>query len=186
MFAITIPHVSTGLALTMGVVFGALSLVVSARFVHTRGWLPWGIHPALWFIIGFLVGIIGFILCIIAVTTSKGNRSKGPQGPWSYQGGFSHHGVGPEPYGAPGPYPGVGHYPGWGPYGPGPGPYPGGPGPYGAPSLGPPDLHGDPGQPVPGWYADPSGGFDYRYWSGDSWTEHVSVNGVVSVDPVPR
>ncbi len=34
-----------------------------------------------------------------------------------------------------------------------------------------------------GWYADPSGRFELRYWNGDSWTEHVSRAGQQSTDP---
>jgi hypothetical protein len=36
----------------------------------------------------------------------------------------------------------------------------------------------------PGWYADPSGGYDHRYWDGSGWTEHVSRGGVASTAPV--
>src|SRR5689334_8585591 len=35
-----------------------------------------------------------------------------------------------------------------------------------------------------GWHADPTGRFDHRYWNGSEWTEHVSTNGVQSVDPL--
>ena len=28
-----------------------------------------------------------------------------------------------------------------------------------------------------GWYADPAGRFDLRYWDGSAWTEHVSRAG---------
>ncbi len=34
------------------------------------------------------------------------------------------------------------------------------------------------------WLADPSGRHQLRYWDGTRWTEHVSDNGVTSVDPV--
>ncbi len=34
-----------------------------------------------------------------------------------------------------------------------------------------------------GWYADPSGRFELRYWNGDKWTEHVSRAGQQSTDP---
>jgi hypothetical protein len=40
------------------------------------------------------------------------------------------------------------------------------------------------GQGIPeGWFADPSGRFEQRYWSGTKWTEHVTKGGVPSVDP---
>ena len=34
-----------------------------------------------------------------------------------------------------------------------------------------------------GWYADPSGRFELRYWNGVKWTEHVSRAGQQSTDP---
>jgi hypothetical protein len=39
--------------------------------------------------------------------------------------------------------------------------------------------------PAFGWYPDPSGRFELRYWDGTRWTEHVSVGGEQSSDPVP-
>jgi hypothetical protein len=36
----------------------------------------------------------------------------------------------------------------------------------------------------PGWYRDPSGAYDHRYWDGNGWTEHVSRAGVASTAPV--
>jgi putative membrane protein len=43
-----------------------------------------------------------------------------------------------------------------------------------------PDL----GAAVPsGWYPDPSGRYAERYWRDGSWTEHVSRDGITSVDP---
>lgn len=33
------------------------------------------------------------------------------------------------------------------------------------------------------WYKDPSGRYEYRYWDGDKWTEHVSRGGTVHKDP---
>ncbi|MFM8265132.1 MAG: DUF2510 domain-containing protein [Acidimicrobiia bacterium] len=33
------------------------------------------------------------------------------------------------------------------------------------------------------WYKDPTGRFDYRYWDGKKWTDHVSRAGKVSKDP---
>jgi Protein of unknown function (DUF2510) len=34
------------------------------------------------------------------------------------------------------------------------------------------------------WHADPHRRHQYRFWNGAAWSEHVSDNGVVSVDPV--
>ena len=34
-----------------------------------------------------------------------------------------------------------------------------------------------------GWYADPSGRFEMRYWDGGQWTEHVSRAGQQFTDP---
>ncbi|MBI4883805.1 MAG: DUF2510 domain-containing protein [Actinobacteria bacterium] len=34
------------------------------------------------------------------------------------------------------------------------------------------------------WYPDPMNRHEMRYWSGTAWTEHVSDNGIQSVDPI--
>jgi hypothetical protein len=44
-----------------------------------------------------------------------------------------------------------------------------------------PKLHLKPS--VPGWYADPSGRNDLRFWDG-GWTDQVSSRGVQTTDPV--
>jgi uncharacterized RDD family membrane protein YckC len=41
----------------------------------------------------------------------------------------------------------------------------------------------DPAQNPARWAADPTGRHQYRYWDGAGWTDQVSDNGVVSVDP---
>ncbi|MFN2626153.1 MAG: phospholipid scramblase-related protein [Mycobacteriales bacterium] len=44
-----------------------------------------------------------------------------------------------------------------------------------------------PGAPAAGWYADPSGQFEQRYWDGATWTAHVVRAGQQSVSPLaPR
>jgi len=35
-----------------------------------------------------------------------------------------------------------------------------------------------------GWYADPAGRHEQRYWDGSKWTEHVADAGVTGADPV--
>ncbi len=37
--------------------------------------------------------------------------------------------------------------------------------------------------PAAGWFPDPSGAHEHRYWDGQEWTEHVANAGVQSVDP---
>ena len=36
----------------------------------------------------------------------------------------------------------------------------------------------------PGWLADPTGRFQYRYWDGSTWTAHVSRDGQPLSDPL--
>ena len=35
------------------------------------------------------------------------------------------------------------------------------------------------------WHPDPGGRHQYRYWDGQAWTDHVSDNGLATVDPLP-
>jgi hypothetical protein len=37
-----------------------------------------------------------------------------------------------------------------------------------------------------GWFADPSGRHELRYWDGERWTEHVSDRGTQATDPMPQ
>ena len=41
----------------------------------------------------------------------------------------------------------------------------------------------NPAENPPRWAADPTGRHQYRYWNGAAWTDQVSDNGVVAVDP---
>jgi hypothetical protein len=36
-----------------------------------------------------------------------------------------------------------------------------------------------------GWFPDPTGRFDQRYWSGSTWTEHVTRGGAPATDEPP-
>ena len=38
--------------------------------------------------------------------------------------------------------------------------------------------------PPAGWFADPGGRHEHRYWDGASWTDHVADRGIAGVDPV--
>ncbi len=35
-----------------------------------------------------------------------------------------------------------------------------------------------------GWYSDPLGRHEYRYWGGGAWTEHVADRGIAGKDPL--
>ncbi|MGH9081251.1 MAG: DUF2510 domain-containing protein [Acidimicrobiales bacterium] len=37
----------------------------------------------------------------------------------------------------------------------------------------------------PGWFRDPTGRHEQRYWSGTDWTDHVVDDGVPGTDPPP-
>lgn len=36
-----------------------------------------------------------------------------------------------------------------------------------------------------GWYPDPSGVHEHRWWTGTAWTDHVADRGAVATDPLP-
>jgi hypothetical protein len=36
------------------------------------------------------------------------------------------------------------------------------------------------------WFQDPTERHEFRYWDGGRWSEHVSDQGIVSVDPLPQ
>ena len=36
-----------------------------------------------------------------------------------------------------------------------------------------------------GWYADPAGRHEYRYWDGTYWTAGVADGGITAADPFP-
>jgi len=55
--------------------------------------------------------------------------------------------------------------------------------PADTPAAGGSDAAAAPGAAPQGWYDDPSGRFQYRYWDGRQWTEHVSRDGQQYTDP---
>lgn len=85
-------------------------------------------------------------------------------------------------------------------------PAPSRPAPVKAPSgYAPPEVEGTPAQPAPtspqptptnpaaagdpasqpaGWFPDPHGRYEHRYWDGTAWTTRVSSAGVMSADPL--
>jgi hypothetical protein len=60
------------------------------------------------------------------------------------------------------------------------------PGDRPTPTTGAPERDGTTVTGVaPGWFTDPFGRHDHRYWSGTEWTEHVDDHGTPGVDPPP-
>lgn len=56
-----------------------------------------------------------------------------------------------------------------------------------APAVGPPPAPPPPpvrSGPAPGWYPDPSGRHQLRYWHGGAWTDDVADGGVRRADPL--
>ncbi len=37
----------------------------------------------------------------------------------------------------------------------------------------------------PGWFPDPTGRHDHRWWDGAAWTQHVADAGIAGLDPLP-
>jgi hypothetical protein len=155
MFAAISPGAVAIVALICGVFCGLLA----QRNMQLKGVYPWKMHPAIWGVIGFLIGLIGVILCVIARATTK----------------------------PPAVFPGYGSYPStrdmpsgqWQP--PPQGGYPG--------SYPAPGAHPDPGAipaatAPPSWQPDPLTRHELRYWDGTQWTEHVSDRGTQSRDPL--
>jgi hypothetical protein len=40
-------------------------------------------------------------------------------------------------------------------------------------------------RPAPGWYRDPSGGFEVRWWTGLGWSGHVRQGNADLFAPIP-
>src|SRR5207249_1981844 len=57
----------------------------------------------------------------------------------------------------------------------------GAPGPVPSPAPAPDAPYGS--GPPAGWYRDPDGGHEYRYWNGSAWTPGVADGSTVGQDP---
>lgn len=130
------------LLFALAVLFAALCFVRTATFRRRLGRSPWGVHPNVWLVIGFLLGPIGACLALLACVTTR---------------------VGPA-FGTPGQRMA--------------GPPPAAAGPW---SAGPAHQGGPPA----GWYPDPSGRHEYRFFTGHDWTADVVDNGAHSTEPLP-
>jgi hypothetical protein len=165
--------------LVIAVGFGLVAYFVSRSYRHRHGVTPWNIPSWAWGLIGFFSLLLWAILILIAINTTKK-----PQAQWQGQAPYPPYPPGAPPYGPPPGTPPDGAAPGT-PYGAAPGAaaYGAAPGTP-APSSGPPPYPTASPLPPPGWYPEPSGRHQSRYWDGTTWTEHVGDGAATSTDPV--
>lgn len=170
-------------------------------------WRAAGSNKVLWMVleIVLLIGLLSIVIGVIYLAAIRPRlEAVGRQGGGgSWAGGPGWQGQAGQP-GQSAPWGGSPYSPQGGPYGTAPG-YPGqppagAPGPWAYPGAGTPTGQAPFGQqpygqqpvapPPPvenppfGWYADPSGRHEKRYWDGTRWTEHVSDGEARSTDPV--
>ncbi len=146
----------------LSAVVGALAYLISDRYSRSRGVTPWRLPSMVWALIALVsVAVLPLVLLALPVacltTPSADKRRNGGQSPAVSRGSadFSPQASSLDAPGA-GPEAGVGQLP---------------------PVPERRDL------PLFGWYADPSGRHQHRYWDGRYWTEHVRDDGVRSIDP---
>jgi type IV secretory pathway VirB2 component (pilin) len=125
----------------LAVLFAALCFARTATFRRRLGRSPWGIHPNLWLVIGFLLGPIGACLALLACVTTRVGPAFGT--PMQQMAGYQSGGT----------------------------PWSSAPAPHGGPPA--------------GWYPDPSGRHEYRFFTGHDWTADVVDNGAHSTEPLP-
>ena len=167
----------------VALVFAVFVIVDMARRPNWQ-WERAGSSKTLWLVLEVVLVLLTGILAIVwgilylAITRPKlvAVEQQG-QGPPGWSGGWPGTGTATS-------YPGTGapSYPGTGAPS-----YPG----AGAPGAAPP-YPGASAQPAPapsappfGWYPDPSGRHQLRYWDGTRWTEHVSDGDERDTDPLP-
>ena len=76
--------VGPGVAAVVAVLFGVLCFGSARRFERRVGVGPWRLHPAAWLVIGLLIGIFGFALCLIAQRWGTRPRATVPSVPYPW------------------------------------------------------------------------------------------------------
>lgn len=184
------------------VVFGVLGYLYAVRTRRVIGTTPWRLPPITWALVSALLPLWGLMLEMVARLTTR--HAQGVQPPGGGGGaGFGQPGYRSGPY-PPGPYgqvppgapPAAGSYGPYGapPVGAPPSAFPGPNGPTGAepwPVVASPRPGPDgwlPGNETPpplfGWYKDPDGAHEERYWDGRLWSEMVRDEGAVTTAPL--
>ena len=169
------PQLAIGLVLD--VVMGLLGYHLAETDKRNLGRTPWGLPSIAWALIWFVWFPIGFVLWIIAHRAEVRRSTQTPIGPF---------GAGPATA-PPAPSRSVGSdFPAY------PRPAHGGagtpaarPAPAAPPPPPPPPVPPATGGSPPAWHPDPSGRFQYRWWTGAEWTSFVATHGQVQVDASP-
>lgn len=155
--------------------FGALGYFYAVSTRRMRGTTPWRLPAIVWALVCALIPVYGFLLEMVAGFTTRDSR------PGRNQMGAGRPSQLGQDLGAPGA--------GWGMAPPPPANPAGGPEPWPAEmslTKGPEGWIASPGgppAPLFGWYPDPEGAHEERYWDGRSWTDNVRDAGAVSVAP---
>lgn len=134
--------------------------VASIRYRLRFGVTPWRLPSWAWSLLVFLFLPIGVVIFLIARATTRPRSA-----PQSLAGPALRGGIG-----APGGWPGS--------------TTPGSTTPASADNYGLGGSHPPPERlPPAGWYADPAGRHELRYWDGKGWSADVSDGGARSLDP---
>lgn len=154
-------------ALVAVVIYGVLGYGLAVLTRRTIGITPWRIPAILWGLLSAGLPLFGLMIELIARFTTRlpANHPGAARAPLSTMTDA----LPANPAGGTDAWPAA--------IASRPGPNGWQPAPPGAPWTSTPPLFG--------WYEDPSGSHEERYWDGREWSAHVRNGGVVSNDPLP-
>lgn len=158
------------------VLFGVLGYFYAQSMRRRLGTTPWRLPAALWALICAMVPLgLGFLIEVVAGVTTRSRKSPFGPPPGDYMARANSAAPGPSAMTFPAAPPAnpAGGAEAW-------------------PSdhslrTGPNGWRSTPGgEPPPlfGWYADPDGDHEERYWDGRMWTDSVRDGGVTSISPL--
>jgi len=199
-------HITSGdlaLDLAVGLICGLLAYRISERHRLLRGVTPWHVPSVAWGVLCFLVAPVGVLLQMVAQLTTRpamprelGAELQEP--PTNFLQAGAGQPLPPESPGLAQPVAGRAVADGggsngtrqsgarsWNPLAR-PGQSSATPGRAATPGSVDPMAAWAPVPSLPpfGWYEDPAGRHEQRYWDGRLWSEHVKDDGVRSIDPL--